>query len=232
MTRAALVIVDVQEDFLPPHGSLAVSGGREIIPGIASLISEPRWACVAASLDWHPENHSLFASHHQMAPFSHLRFTHPAGATDSSGAVLSQELTLWPVHCVQDTPGAQLEPLVEKAVGHVQVPSRLILKGTLPDREYYLAFGDIWSLHKTDLEHFLRLRGVSAVVFVGIAYDYCVFNSARDCASLGFDTYVLKDLCRAVDALLDEATDARYRDAGVTVCTGSDLDNLGLSSDA
>lgn len=213
MTKRALVVVDLQEDFLPPTGSLAIANGRSIVDPIVELITEPQlkqWSLVIATQDWHPSNHTSFASQHGVKPFTELKFKHP-----STDQVKKQ--FVWPDHCVQETPGAELEQRFAKAFDAIEgVPTANVKKGYLQDREYYSCFQDTWGLHHTEMKQTLLDHAIEEVIFVGLAFDYCILNSAIDSAKL-FKTYVAKGLSKSVSPDNDEKTEEIYRNEGVIV---------------
>ncbi|KAI5970118.1 PNC1 [Candida margitis] len=213
MTKKALVVVDLQEDFLPPSGSLAIANGRSVVEPIIKLISDPyvkQWSLVIATQDWHPSNHTSFASQHGVEPFTELDFEHP-----ESGRVKKQ--FVWPIHCVQGSTGAELESKFSKAFGEIDgVPTANVKKGYLQDREYYSCFQDTWGLHHTEMKQVLLDNAIDEVVFVGLAFDYCVLNSAIDSAK-SFKTYVVKSLSKSVSPENDSKTEQLYKDAGVIV---------------
>lgn len=220
MIKAALLIIDLQEDFLPPNGSLAVSNGRDVIDKIIDLcdLSKYPWLAIALTRDWHPPNHTLFASQHKVEPFTDLKFEHPLQEKNAcTGKVKVKTQTVWPDHCVQDTFGASIEKNIMSAYDNLSgdLPKIIIDKGYLQDREYYLCFSDVWKLHKTELEDFLLKNDISHVVVVGLAYDFCVLNSAIDSALSGFTTTVLQNCCKSVYPENLEKTEQAYRDAGV-----------------
>lgn len=220
MLKAALVIIDLQEDFLPPNGALAVSNGREVIEEILHLfdLSKYPWLAIALTQDWHPPNHTLFASQHMVEPFKDLEFEHPLQEKNAcTGKVKIKRQTVWPDHCIQDSFGASIEEKTMTTYNNLPsgIPKIIIRKGYLQDREYYLCFSDVWKLHKTELEEFLLKNNISHVVAVGLAYDYCVLNSAIDSALSGFTTTVIKNCCRSVYPENLKETEKSYRDAGV-----------------
>ncbi|OBA20288.1 Isochorismatase hydrolase [Metschnikowia bicuspidata var. bicuspidata NRRL YB-4993] len=221
MVKSALVVIDLQEDFLPPSGSLAVEDGRSIVDGIVELLDLAKfpWTFVAATHDWHPKDHILFASQHKAEPYSQVQLPHPLGQKTSTGLVETREFTVWPDHCVQNTPGASLEPRFDKAFHNLQheVLIANTQKGYLKDREYYLCLSDCWKTHHTELEALLKEAGISHVVLVGLAYDFCVLHSAIDFVQCGFTTYVVSDLSRSVFPEKKTETDGLYADAGVVV---------------
>ncbi|KAM9931125.1 hypothetical protein OXX59_000009 [Metschnikowia pulcherrima] len=221
MVKSALVVIDLQEDFLPPNGSLAVKDGRSIVSGIVALLNlyKYAWSFIAATHDWHPSNHISFASQHGVEPFSEVELNHPLGAEDGAGKTLTRKFTVWPDHCVQGTSGAMLDPQFNKTFQSLQ--SRVLTantkKGYLQDREYYSCLSDCWQTHHTELEGLLREAGISHVVLVGIAYDFCVLHSALDFVRCGFTTYVVSDLSRPVYPENNAETEKAYSDAGVVV---------------
>lgn len=227
MTRkTALLIVDLQEDFLPPIGSLAVANGRELIKPIIDLMKSDKyhWDAIIATKDYHPSDHISFALAHAMKPYSTMVIECP----DGSGK--SKLHTLWPVHCVQNTMGSEF-PLefkneFDKLLIQQEVPTAIVLKGYLQDREYYSCFQDVWGIHKTECAKFLKDNGITDVVAVGIAYDFCVMNSCIDSANLGFNTYVINDLTKSVFPDKDDETTANYLKHNVQVISSIDDDSM------
>ncbi|MBF9237927.1 bifunctional nicotinamidase/pyrazinamidase [Hymenobacter sp. BT683] len=176
----ALLLIDIQNDFVP-GGRLAVPDGDAIIPLVNALQS--RFDLVVASQDWHPAGHQSFASSHAgKAPFDQI---------DLHG--LPQ--TLWPDHCVQETPGVALHPALDTR----QVEA-IFRKGMAPDIDSYSAFFDNGHRKATGLADYLRGRGVTDVYLAGLAGDYCVYFSALDALAMGFATYVVTDATRAINA--------------------------------
>lgn len=222
MLKPALVIVDVQKDFLP-GGALAVAEGDQIIPNIQTLLNLEKfpWLAVVITQDWHPKDHCLFALRHNVEPFTEVEFEHPCGEKNSkTGEVKTHAQTVWPEHCIQDTPGAEIEPSIldkfNKSVANV-VPTAIVKKGYLQDREYYLCFNDCWKVHHTEMEEFLMEQNVTDVVFVGLAYDFCVLHSACDSLNSGFNTYVVKDCCKSVFSDRGEETEKAYKASNVNI---------------
>ena len=225
MSNSCLVVVDLQGDFLPPDGSLAIEQGRTIIPMIAELMKLP-WSGVVLTQDWHPKDHTSFASNHGVEPFVQLPFKHPLGTLDSTTNESIVKLqTVWPDHCIQNSPGAAIEPTILKQFNSIstETPKTIIQKGYISDREYYLCFQDTWGIHHTKMEQFLLDHHFSNVVFVGLAYDYCVYWSAKDCAELGFNTYVVSDYCKAVAPSDIAAIEGRYHDANVKIIRSGEV---------
>ncbi|CCK70122.1 nicotinamidase KNAG_0D03760 [Huiozyma naganishii CBS 8797] len=189
-----LIVVDVQNDFLPPKGSLAVPHGDEVIDPIIELINDPAqdWHRVVFTKDWHPKKHTSFAITHNQPEFSKYTYKSPR-----FGDLTTQEGTLWPVHCVQNTWGAQITNKLMKEVSKHHF--KIVDKGFLRDREYYSAFHDIWKFHRTDLDDYLRKHHTTEVYIVGLALDFCVKCTAISAAELGYKTTILKDYTRAIN---------------------------------
>jgi len=158
-----LLVVDVQHDFLP-GGALGVKRGDEIIPVLNRCIAlfTAKTLPVFASRDWHPPDHCSFRE--QGGP--------------------------WPVHCVQNTHGAEFSPDLRLPAG-----TGIINKAGARDSEAYSVFSG------TDLDTRLRRAGVRRIFIGGLATDYCVLNTAKDAHALGYDYFVLTDAVRAVDVI-------------------------------
>ena len=198
----ALILVDLQNDFLP-EGALPVPDGDQVIP-LANQIQQ-RFDLVVATQDWHPANHASFA-------VSHMGKT-PGDVIDLNGL----QQTLWPIHCVQDTVGSAFAPALD-----VSRVGKIFRKGTDPGIDSYSGFFDNGHRKSTGLDFYLKQAGVTETYILGLATDYCVMFTALDAKELGFATYLLADACRGVDlhagdvaaALHDMAT------AGVHIITG------------
>ena len=165
----ALLIVDFQNDFCP-GGALPVAEGDRIAGPINELLAS--FDLVIATRDWHPANHGSFRGI-EVDPAKWR------GADPPS---------IWPVHCVQGTPGAELYPGLDQA--NVDV---IIDKGQDPNSQGYSAFQD------TNLGELLRERGVDGLFVTGLATDYCVKNSVLDALALGLGVTVVEDAVRGVD---------------------------------
>jgi nicotinamidase/pyrazinamidase len=175
----ALIIVDVQNDFLP-GGALGVPLGDEVIPAINAIQAD--FDLVVATQDWHPAEHGSFASIHPG--------TQPLQVIDLNG--ISQ--VLWPDHCVQDTHGAALVSELDQ-----QRVAAIFRKGMDPMVDSYSGFYDNWRLHSTGLGDYLKGKGVKGVSVCGLAADYCVFYTARNAIELGFETEILTFATRPID---------------------------------
>ena len=155
----ALLIIDFQNDFTP-GGALAVEHGDEIAGRINELAASGRYDLIIATRDWHPANHNSFAA-----------FGGP-----------------WPVHCVQDSPGAALHPALNQAAIH-----KIIDTGYRPELEGYSAF------EATDLAELLHDRGITKVTVVGLATDYCVKHTALDALREGFEVEIDTEAMKGVN---------------------------------
>jgi nicotinamidase/pyrazinamidase len=181
MRRAndALLVVDVQNDFLP-GGALAVARGDEILPLVNRIAA--RFAMVVLTQDWHPAGHASFASSHPgKRPFQKMRM--PYG-----------EQVLWPDHCVQGSAGAAFAAGLD--IPHAQL---VIRKGHQRRVDSYSAFLEADRKTKTGLDGYLKSRGVKRVFCAGLATDFCVAWTALDARRFGFQAAVIEDACRAID---------------------------------
>jgi nicotinamidase/pyrazinamidase len=207
--HAALVIVDVQPDFMP-GGTLACHEGDAIVPGIDQLLRSRMFRHVAATQDWHPRGHISFASSHRGSkPFEQI-------------SLYGQPQTLWPDHCVQGTPGAELHPGIDWSS-----LDSVIRKGSDPGVDSYSGFrenhGPAARRPRTGLAGWLRERDVDEVYVCGLARDVCVLWTAQDALELGFRTYLLWDLSRPVTPDTDAATRATLLAQGITIIEASEL---------
>lgn len=201
----ALVVVDVQNDFLP-GGALAVPRGDEVVPVINALMD--RFDVVVATQDWHPPEHRSFAASHEGR--------RPGEEVELAG--LPQ--VLWPEHCVQGTPGAEFAPGLR-----TERFAAIFRKGVDPEIDSYSGLYDNGRRRATGLEGALRGMGVKRVFVAGLATDYCVRATALDAARAGFETYCIEDACRGVDLRpgdVDRAL-AEMRAAGVRVVRSGDV---------
>ena len=193
----ALVVVDVQYDFLP-GGKLAVAGGDEIIAPINRLAE--RFTNVIQTQDWHPPDHVSFASNHPgTAPFEVIEL--PYGPQ-----------VLWPDHCVIGTHGAEFS--TDLYLPNVQT---VIRKGYRDTIDSYSAFKENDHTTGTGLAGYLRERGIRRLFFCGLATDFCVAWSAEDGMDSGFESIVIEDATRAIDTNGSLAAAwSRMNAAGVT----------------
>jgi len=201
----ALILVDIQNDFLP-GGALPVPDGDAIIPVVNRL--QARFDRVVATQDWHPPDHGSFAANHPARK--------PGERIDLYG--LSQ--ILWPVHCVQGTRGADFALSIERSRWDKVVP-----KGTDPTIDSYSGFFDNGHRKATGLGDYLHEHGVTEVYVAGLATDYCVKFTALDAVQLGFRTHLIEDACRGVNLQPGdvERAIAEMRNAGVEIAASSEL---------
>lgn len=195
----ALIVVDVQNDFLP-GGALAVPDGDAVVPRINQIM--PAYELVVATQDWHPAEHASFASQH---------------TGHSAGDVIDLQGTpqiLWPDHCIQHAPGASFAAGLD--IQHIDA---VVRKGTDRMVDSYSGFYDNDHRQATGLTDILRAHGVTEVVICGLAADYCVKFTALDAIKEGFTTAVLATATRAVN-LTDgdfEAAMTEVAAAGATI---------------
>jgi nicotinamidase/pyrazinamidase len=201
----ALLIVDVQNDFLP-GGPLPVPGGDAVVDACSRLMG--RFERVVATQDWHPPDHVSFAANHE---------GRAVGEVIEAGGLRQ---ILWPVHCVRDTPGADFPAGLD--AGRID---RVIRKGTDVDLDSYSGFFDNGRRKDSGLGDYLEAEGVTGVYVCGLATDYCVKFTALDARELGFETCLVLDACRGVDVQpgdVDRAVEEMAA-AGVRVVRSADL---------
>ncbi|PKN59079.1 MAG: nicotinamidase/pyrazinamidase [Deltaproteobacteria bacterium HGW-Deltaproteobacteria-14] len=201
----ALILVDLQNDFLP-GGALAVPDGRRVIPVANALL--PRFDVVVATQDWHPPDHLSFAAQHPGRA--------PGDLIELDG--LTQNL--WPVHCVQGTRGAEFAPSLCQDGW-----ARVFPKGTDRRVDSYSGFFDNGHRGSTGLGDWLRARGVDEVFVMGLATDYCVKFTALDAVDLGLKTWLVADGCRGVELAEGdvERAIAAMRAVGVGIVNSVDV---------
>ncbi|MHA1111915.1 MAG: bifunctional nicotinamidase/pyrazinamidase [Promethearchaeota archaeon] len=182
--RSALIVVDMQNDFLP-GGALPVAEGDQIIDGINKLAREfyNKDRIVIFSQDWHPKGHASFASSHE-----------GKNPGDLIEGVSGIGPILWPDHCVQNTSGAEINDKIEKKYGLA-----IIQKGTNPNIDSYSAFFENDKKTKTGLSDLLHDKRVKNVYVCGLALDYCCFYTAMDAKLEGFNVFFLKNLTKGID---------------------------------
>jgi nicotinamidase/pyrazinamidase len=203
----ALLLVDIQQDFLP-GGALPVSEGDLVVPVANRLI--PQFPLVVATRDWHPKDHCSFASQHA---------GHCVGDVVEIDGL---KQTLWPDHCVGDSPGADFAAGLNTACIH-----RVISTGTDPNIDCYSGFFDNGHRSETGLGDFLRERDATDLYILGLATDYCVRCTVLDALQLGFHVHLVQDGCRGVELKPGDCDRAiqEMRTAGATICRGDDVPN-------
>lgn len=174
-----LIVVDVQNDFLP-GGALAVPDGNAVIPTI-NLVSRA-FDAIVLTQDWHPAGHASFAS------------SHPGRQPFETARLAYGEQVLWPDHCAQGTSGAALAAALDLPTAQL-----VVRKGFHRAVDSYSAFFEADRKTPTGLGGYLRQRGLKRVFVCGLATDYCVAWTAIDAAAAGHETWVIEDACRAID---------------------------------
>jgi nicotinamidase/pyrazinamidase len=175
----ALIIVDLQNDFLP-GGALPVPQGDEVISHANEL--QRRFELVLATQDWHPPDHGSFAANH------------PGKKPGDRITLDGIEQILWPVHCVQNTHGAEFAAAFDTSrIAHV------FHKGIESNIDSYSTFFDNAHRRHTGLAHYLRKRSIKDIYLMGLALDYCVKYSALDARQLDLNTHVILDGCRGIE---------------------------------
>ena len=208
--KSALIIVDMQNCFVPGEDSkvhsLPVNGGMDIVPGINHI--QEKFDYVVATKDWHPAGHVSFASSHKgMKPFENK--------TLKDGLVQ----TLWPDHCVANTKGAEFVTGLE-----TNSIDKIIYKGDNRHVDSYSGFFDNARKGVTELDSYLKGKGVTEIYVVGLAADFCVKFTSIDGAFLKYDTYFIKDLTKAVfPDNLEESTYSQLRANGVKIISSSEI---------
>ena len=195
--RSALIVVDLQNDFADPRGSLAVSGADRVIAAVNELIAaaEAAGGPIFYTQDWHPERTPHFV-------------------TDGG---------LWPVHCVADSWGAQLHPELRRAAGGGGPVVRKGANGEDGYSGFTMRDPQSGEQRATELEALLRERDIERVAVVGLATDYCVKATALDALALGFETTVVARAAAAVDLAAGdgEAALAELAAAGASIERGA-----------
>ena len=201
--RSALLVVDVQPDFLP-GGALPVGGGDEIVSPIAELMEAELFELIVAIQDWHPPEHISFASNH------------PGRRAFERIELYGHEQILWPDHCVQGTAGANLHP----GIPWIRAAA-IIRKATNAAIDSYSAFRNNWDPRgnrtPTGLAGYLKDRGTEEIFICGLARDYCVKWTAEDALQEGFRVNVIWDLCRSLEPQHDDMLSHELSGRGVEI---------------
>lgn len=181
--KNALIMVDIQNDFCP-GGQLEVPEGDKIIPVVNKI--QVIFETIVATKDWHPKNHSSFASQHHAAI---------GEVIDLNGI----PQIMWPNHCIQDSWGAEFHAALQ--TGKID---KVITKGSNPLIDSYSGFFDNARLQKTELDSYLKQHEIGQIYICGLATDYCVKFTALDAKSLGYDVTVIIDACKGVNIHPDD----------------------------
>ena len=201
----ALILVDIQNDFLS-GGALAVPNGDAVIPVVNRL--QTMFPLVVATQDWHPANHGSFAANH------------PGKKVFEQIDLQGLPQTLWPVHCVQGTSGAELAPRLQR-----ERIAKIFPKGTDAGIDSYSGLFDNGHRKSTGLGEWLKGKGVTEVFVCGLATDYCVKFTALDAAQFGFITHFIEDASRGVNLQPNDVRNAivEMNRAGIATVQSSDL---------
>ena len=176
--NSALIIIDMQNDFCT-GGALAVKDGEKIIKCINGAQKE--FETIILTQDWHPQEHSSFASNHSAEPYTKVEM------------VYGPQI-LWPDHCVQGSTGANFHKNL-----NTNKSDLILRKGSNPKIDSYSAFFENDKNTTTGLEGYLKKKDIKQLYLCGLAFDYCVFYSALDGVKLGFEVFVFQDLTKAID---------------------------------
>jgi nicotinamidase/pyrazinamidase len=201
----ALILVDIQNDFLP-GGALAVPDGDAVIPVANKL--QAVFPLVVATQDWHPANHGSFAA------------SHPGKKVFEQIELNGLPQTLWPVHCVQNTKGADLANALDR-----NRIAKIFPKGTDAGIDSYSGLFDNGHRKSTGLGEWLKVQGVTEVFVCGLATDYCVKFTALDAVGMGFKTHFIEDASRGVNLRPDDVKNAieEMKCAGIAIAQSADL---------
>ncbi len=203
--KKALIMVDLQNDFCR-GGSLAVRDGDAIIPLANKL--QKHFDLVLATKDWHPQNHTSFASNH------------PGYKIGDVVMVENIPQILWPDHCVQEDKGSEFHPKLDTK--RIQ---QVFFKGAEKNIDSYSAFFDNAHLRSTGLADYLRDNGITEIYVMGLATDYCVKYSCLDAIHVGFNVHMIEDACRGVELHDGDIVNAinEMKEAGVKIIKAKEV---------
>jgi nicotinamidase/pyrazinamidase len=205
--KAGVIVVDVQGDFTKyKNGSLAVEGtDKAYIRAVEKATKKLKEAglSIIATQDWHPSNHmSFFTSHRGKVAYDMIKI----GGKDQ---------VLWPPHCVQNTPGAEI--LLDE-----NLFNGIVKKGTNPKYDSYSGFKDDGG-KKTEMDLLLKKNKINKVVIYGIATDYCVRATALDALTAGYRVILIKNLCRGVATNTSKKAIEEMKSKGIVILEGLNL---------
>lgn len=200
--KSALIIVDVTTGFCP----IAING-HEVIEVANYLTAKKGFTVKVFTQDWHPANHCSF-------------FTNHPGKKMLDTIILESgvEQTLWPVHSVQDTDGAQFHPALAMKC------DKIIQKGTDPKIDSYSAFFNNTKTNSTDLYNYLIENEITDLFVMGLSTEICVKFTVLDAINLGFTVYVIRDGCRAINNEDGEKAFKEMKDATANIITSDEID--------
>lgn len=205
MKKEALIMVDLQNDFCA-GGNLSVPQGDDVIPLANKL--QTCFDLIIATQDWHPKNHTSFASNHNNFKIGDI--------------ITINNLTqiLWPDHCIQGSKGAEFHPKL-----HTQQIKKIFHKGIDKNIDSYSAFFDNAHLRSTGLADYLKQENVKDIYIIGLATDYCVKYSVLDAVSQQFNVHVIIDACRGVELNKGDTAKAikEMEEAGAHIVYSADI---------
>jgi nicotinamidase/pyrazinamidase len=198
MIKRALLLIDIQNDFMP-GGALAVPEGDKIVDFVNTMIitSYGFGTEVVATMDWHHADHGSFASQHGVAPFT-------------MGELGGKPQMMWTDHCVQGTKGAELH-------ADLITPKTTVYKGMDKTVDSYSGFFDNNKQNDTGLNNFLKEREITDLFIMGLATEYCVKFTALDAAALGYDVTVSLNGCRGLNPTDIDNAIKEMRDVGIKI---------------
>ncbi|APG60889.1 bifunctional nicotinamidase/pyrazinamidase [Christiangramia salexigens] len=199
----ALILIDVQNDFMP-GGALAVPQGDEIVPLINEL--QEKFDLVVATQDWHPQGHASFVSSHKNAELYEV--------INLDGI----KQVMWPEHCIQGSKGAEFHPKL-----NLNPVEAIFRKGTDPKIDSYSGFYDNAHLKTTGLAGYLNEKGVTELYFAGLAAEYCVYFSILDAVKEGFKSCLIEDATRALSSEDFKKAKRDLKDKGVKLLSSSEI---------
>ena len=205
MKNTALIIVDIQNDFLF-GGALAVKNGDDIIPIVNNL--QQSFNHIIATQDWHSVNHKSFANEHKnkkIGDFINLN---------------GVEQILWPNHCIENTFGSQFSKILD-----IEKVDRVIKKGNNPEIDSYSGFFENDKKTKTELDNYLKKKNIDTIYICGLATDYCVKHTALDAVELGYKTYLIEDAIKGVNISEQDSENAisEMKNKGVIITKSIDI---------
>jgi len=208
MKKSALILIDLQNDFMP-QGALPVPDAETIIPIINQVIHQ--FDFVVATQNWYPKNHLSFASHY------------PKKKPGASMVIGDKKFPLWPDHCIQETPGAELSSALDStAINHI------LRKGMKSDLYNHSAFFEQDAAHATGLHTLLKFNKIKKVYISGLSIDHSIEHTALDAINLGYQVYLLTDACRSLtpQAENDALHYSTMSDTKVKLINTSDLHTM------
>ena len=193
----ALILIDIQNDFLP-GGSLEVPKGDEIIDNVNFIMDN--YNIVVATKDWHPKDHISFASNHKNKNVGQII------------KINNLDQMLWPDHCIKDSKGSEFPKKLNSHKIH-----KIFYKGVDSDIDSYSGFYDNGKIRSTGLSNILKKSNINQGDIVGLATDYCVKYSSIDAYNEGFKTKVLCSCVRGISVQTTETAFKEMKDMGISI---------------